>query len=651
MRPDDLGDLVDVGDPRVSPDGRHVAFVVTSPDLAANEYRSQVWVASIDGAVPAIPFTEGRARDARPRWSPDSESIAYVAHPDETGARLMVADVEGDAPLEIAAWPDDIDDLAWTPDGTRIVFTARARDEDRYAPSKDRDRPARRVDRLAYRLDSVGWTIDRPRHLFDIAADGSDDGVVRRLTDGPYEDAGIAITPDGSAIAFSAARTSTWDTDLATDIYRIGPSGGEPEPLTRGLESHTSPSWSPDGRHIAYVWTDRHSLSRNGQIGVIDLETGDRRLLTSTLDRNCAPYLMRAREPVWDAGGLLFQADDAGRFPLLRVGLDGTVVRVVGGDRMVTGFDAAGGTIAFVATSGDRLGDLYVLVEGRERRVTSFGESFARAHVVASPERFTATSADGTPIDAWIVRPPAADPGERYPMLLNIHGGPFSQYGDRFFDEFQVQAGAGYVVVYSNPRGSSGYGDAFGRAIRGPAAEHDPGTGWGSVDYADLMAVVDSAIDRYADVIDPERLGVIGGSYGGYMTTWIIGHTDRFRSACAERALTNMVTFSHTSDIASFFLPGYLGTSHLDDPDEYARQSPVTYFRLITTPLLLLHSENDLRCPVEQAEDLFVRLKSKGAQVEFVRFPGESHELSRSGSPRHRVERLRIILDWFARTL
>jgi dipeptidyl aminopeptidase/acylaminoacyl peptidase len=217
------------------------------------------------------------------------------------------------------------------------------------------------------------------------------------------------------------------------------------------------------------------------------------------------------------------------------------------------------------------------------------------------------------------------------------------------FDEFQIQAHAGYAVLYCNPRGSSGYSEAWGRAVRWPGAEVDPGTGWGGADYDDLMAVVDEAIRRFP-FVDPDRLGVLGGSYGGYMTSWIIGHTDRFKAACSERAANNLLGLEATSDIAGAFVD-YVGVQHVDDPDAYLRHSPITYVKSMTTPLLIVHSESDLRCPISQAEELFVALRLLHQEVEFVRFPGESHELSRSGAPRHRVQRAELILEWFDRHL
>jgi dipeptidyl aminopeptidase/acylaminoacyl peptidase len=656
----------------VSPDGRTIAFVVSRPDLLTNKTESAVWIASATGDSVPRRFSSGASREARPRWSPDGARLAFVSHPKDKGASLCVASLADNAVSVLLDWAEDIEELVWTPDGTTLVFTARARDENQYAPDEDRDRPPRVIDRLSYRLDSVGWTIDRPRHVFSIATDGSAERPTE-LTHGPFSDVAPSVSPDGRTLVFAGARTATWDTDLSTHLYRLaldgdggdgdgnrdrdGAQATEPEQLTSGTTLHGQPAFSADGRHVSFVWGDRHSMMRHGQVGIIDLDApdiaGSERLLTTSIGLHCAPYLAAARDPMWvGATSLVFQVDEAGNVPLYRAQLDGSVELLVGGDRQVTGFDAAGGTLAFVASRPTAAADVFVIIDGEERKLTSFADDFAAQHPLAMPQRFTARSKDGTEVEAWVMLPTAGvgEGEQRHPVLFNIHGGPFSQYGNKLFDEFQVQAAAGYAVLYCNPRGSSGYDEPFARAIRGPRAKEDAGSGWGGVDFDDLMAVVDEALRRF-DFLDPQRLGVVGGSYGGYMTSWIIGHTDRFKAALSERACNNLLTFAHTSDIGAHFPAGYIGSSHLEDPEEFVRQSPTTYWRDMTTPVLIMHSENDLRCPIEQGEDLYVRLKMSDRDVEFVRFPGESHELSRAGSPRHRVERHELLLDWFARKL
>jgi dipeptidyl aminopeptidase/acylaminoacyl peptidase len=356
------------------------------------------------------------------------------------------------------------------------------------------------------------------------------------------------------------------------------------------------------------------------------------------------------REVAWDGDALVFAVEDRGDTDLYRVPSDGSAqpAPIVAGHGMVTGFDARGGSVAWTATEQASFAEVYVVEAGvaGARKLTDLTAPFSAERTIVAAERFSATSKDGSEVDAWIVRPADFDPSKTYPVLLNVHGGPFTQYGNKFFDEFQVQAGAGYVVLFANPRGSSGRSESWGRSICGPVSE---GPGWGSVDYDDLMAVVDTALERFP-FCDARRLGVLGGSYGGYMTSWIVGHTDRFKAAVSERAVNNMLSEFGSSDYGHSFR-WYVGAYAFEAPDAYLKLSPSTYAPNIVTPLLIMHSENDLRCNVEQAEHLFTILRVLKREVDFVRFPGESHELSRSGSPSHRVTRFEIILDWFRRHL
>ena len=641
MRAEDVFQLRGVSDPRVRPGGTEVAYVVWSIDGDANEYRQSIWIAPLNGSGSPRRLTSGD-NDAQPRWSPDGDRLAFVSkRGDEKAKRqLYVLPMGGGEPQCLTAIKDDVGEAVWSPDGTQIAFSARVPDE-AYEEEDDKKRGPRRFTRLLYKLDSVGWTGDRRRHLYLVPADGSNDA--KQITEGDFEDSRPTWTPDGKQIVFSSARTENWDVELKGDVYLVSAEGGEPERLTPNDANYYAPSYSPDGSRLAVKWDPGgFDFPRHPQIGVMNADGSEFRLLTTSLDRTCDPY-PEIREPIWDDGAIVFAIEDRGNVHLYRVSPDGGEPELLaGGDIVLSGYDVGDGHVVRTGSTAPNLPELYA----GDRKLTEIGKEFAAGRELAEPERFTAISKDGTEVEAWIARPTGFEEGTRYPALLNIHGGPFTQYGNGFFDETQVYAGGGYVVIYANPRGSSGYSEAWGRAIMGPG---ELGPGWGSVDYEDLMAVVDTAVDRY-DFIDPERLGVLGGSYGGYMTSWIVSHENRFKAAISERAVNNLVSMYGSSDVGWVF-KGYHGDFVHDAVDKYLQISPWTYAKQIETPLLILHSENDLRCNIEQAEVLFTTLRLLGKEVEMVRFPAESHELTRSGNPVHRVQRFELVLDWFDRYL
>ncbi len=645
MIPEDVYALTGAADPRLHPDGERVAYVVWWIDEEENEYRSAIWLARLDGGAPPRRLTSGQKRDASPRWSPDGTRLAFTSTRGEekAAAQLYVLPIDGGEPLKLTELKEDPTELAWSPDGTKIAFSARVRDE-AYDEEDDKKRRPRRFTRLRYKLDNVGWTGDRRQHLFVVPADGS--GEARQLTSGDFEDSSPSWSPDGSQLAFVSARDDDWDVKLISDLYVIASDGtGEPRKLTTSDGGYDAVVWSPDGSALAATYAKGVlDFPRNGQIAVVPPEGGAPRLLTEALDRSCTP-LPAVRPPAWDGNRIVFVIEDRGNVHVYSAPGDGSAEPelVVGGEQAVTGFDVRNGTVVHTASRSTALSELSL----GERQLTDVGRAFGAGRELVQPERFTARSEDGTDVECWLVRPAGFQEGTTYPALLSIHGGPFSQYSTGFFDEFQVYAGAGYAVVYSNPRGSSGYDEEWGRAIRGPS--NGQGPGWGTVDYQDLMAAIDTALERY-DFIDPGRLGVLGGSYGGFMASWIVGHTNRFKAACSERAVNNLVSAYGSSDVFWAFA-GMFGSFLYDDFDAWVERSPSLWAKNIETPVLVMHSETDLRCAIEQAEHLFVTLRLADKDVELVRFPAESHELSRSGSPTHRMQRFEILVDWFDRCL
>jgi dipeptidyl aminopeptidase/acylaminoacyl peptidase len=643
MVPEDIYELTGVGDPRISPDGRTIAYAVWKVDKESNDVKGAIWLAPVDGSSPPRQFTSGTSRDADPRWSPDGTMIAFTSKREGGVPQLYVMPVGGGEARKLTDLKEDVTQPEWSPDGQKIAFVARVRAPE-YEEVDDRKRAPRRITRLLFKLDNVGWTFDRPQHVFVVRADGSAEAT--QITSGDFEDEQPIWSPDGSRIAFASARQDDWDLSTIRDIYVVPSEGGDPACITAVDGACSAPSWSPDGSKIAHLYIpgvldDPH----HAQVAVVPAGGGERVVLTESLDRNCAPYFTGVREPIWERDdSLLFGAEDGGNVHLYRVAADGSGEPeiVIGGDLMLTGYDALDGTVVHSYHTPTRLSELFV----GDRQVTEVGKPFTEPRELPAPERFMAVSADGSEVEAWIMRPAGFEESKKYPLLLNIHGGPFSQYGNKFFDEFQIYAGAGYAVVYSNPRGSSGYSEAWGRAIRGPVTG---GPGWGTVDYEDCIAVVDEALKRF-EFLDSDRLGVMGGSYGGFMTSWIVGHTDRFQVGISERAVNQFQSESEESDFGPLF-KSEIGAYFWEAPDAYQKLSPSSYAKNIQTPLLIIHSENDLRCPVGQAEGLFAILRTLKREVELVRFPVEGHELSRSGNPIHRVMRFEIILDWLGRYL
>jgi dipeptidyl aminopeptidase/acylaminoacyl peptidase len=647
MKPSDLSAWRTPGTPTLSPDGNHSVLALTSPDLDADDYTAQLWLVPTDGSAEPRKLTYGW-RDSEPAWSPDGRWLAFVraereekpTGPAKTGKpQLWLMPVDGGEPRRLTDHPLGVSGPVWRPDSTRLAYLARVPEQGRYGTDEaigPEAEPPRRITTSRYRVDGVGYLIDRRTHVFTVDTDG---GEPVQVSQGDHEHGGMGWSPDGQLLTFAAARHDRAGDDLRTDIWVCRPDGSQVRALTAGGLSAGQPKFTPDGRTVCFVASklgdgDRTAVCRNTGVWSVALAGGQPRRLTDPERYTLAnPGGMIETTP----DGVLYTSEHRGAVQLLRVPYDGGEPEtLVGGPRQVTGVAATGGTLVVTVTDPEQPGELAVVHGGGElKTLTGFHGGFAGRVGVRPMTEITGSAPDGYPVHGWVVRPDGAGP---HPVLLMIHGGPFTQYGWKVFDEAQVYAGAGYAVVMGNPRGSSGYGEAHGRAVMGDV---------GAASAVDLLALLDTALSGDPS-LDRSRTGVLGGSHGGFMTTWLAAHHgDRFKAAISERSVNAIDSFTGSSDIGWFFAEDLYGP----DRDRRAAQSPLNHAERINIPMLVIHSERDWRCPVEQAQRLFVALKRRGVPVEMLLFPGEGHELSRSGRPRHRMARFEAILDWWARHL
>ena len=639
VKPADLALLRLPGAPTLSPDGTRAVVAVSRPDLDEDGYRSRLWLVDTTGTTPPRPLTDG-PRDSAPAWSPDGKWIAFLRAPAEGKPQLHLLPAElGDARAVTTDEPHPLGAGAprWSPDSTRLAYTTRVPEQGRYGTEEQRTpakEPPRRITRMWFRVDGLGFLLDRPEHVF-VVDPFTETPAPAQVTDGPRDDHRVSWTPDGRLL-FSTERDASEYTNLNADVYSCAADGSDLVRLTPGGQYADYPQATPDGATVLYLGvtdlTDDDFVGRNGAIWSVPADGSAKptRLTDPSYDLQPA---VDALVPYGDR--VLATTRNRGAQELVAVGPDGGVEVLLGGARTVTAAAYAGDTV--VATAADAVDGGELFRVGSDGPLTDFGAELSGTGRLRPMQELTTTAPDGYPVHGWLVHPdPEAFPGPR-PVLLAIHGGPHAQYGYTLFDEAQVYAGAGYVVVLGNPRGAAGYGEDHARAIK---------LKLGTVDADDLLALLDAALAT--DDVDTTRIGVMGGSYGGFMTSWLAGHHgDRFRAAIVERAVTAWDSFLGSSDIGFTFAPHYVGT----DPVVAAAQSPLSYADKIDMPVLIIHSEQDWRCPVEQAQRLFVALKQRGVPAELLLFPGEGHELSRSGLPSHRLARLEAVLDWWSRHL
>lgn len=653
MRASDIETLVTVGRPAISPDGAFAVFATSRPDLAADRAVGQLWRVDLPDGSPRR-ITRGVA-DRSPAVSPDGATVAFLRADAKNRAQLFVVAAGGGEPVQVTDLPGGVTDLAWSPDGARLAFAARVPEPGRYGTVEGRDaaaEPPRRITGIRWHANGLGY-LDRPVQLFVVdapptdaepfyapapALDTPDRRVVAveptQLTEGETSWSGVRWTLDATALLSVPDVIESDRRDLRDRLMAVSVDGDTPREVL-GIDANLSLSEAvvaPDGT----VFVLANDVGPEGVdfvapgVALYALETDGPRRLTDAESIDLGEV---GSHISFDGDDVLVQDRTRGRLRLLRVTRGGEVSDVLGGDREVNGHAVAAGRVVASVASPESFGELVIIDGGAVRTLTDFGAA-TRARGVVVPVEHEVAGRDGYPVHGWVAVPEGEGP---FPVILQIHGGPYASYGVHVFDETQVLVDAGYAVVYSNPRGSAGYGRAHGRSIR---------QRMGTLDFFDVMDFFDGVVS--ADPrLDADRVGVMGGSYGGYMTAWVIAHDHRFAGAIVERGFLDPFAFPGSSDIGSFFGQEYVGT----DPAQMAAQSPMAVVDRVRTPTLVMHSELDFRCPLEQATRYYAALKLNDVDAEMLVFPGEDHELTRGGRPQHRVERFEAVLDWWNRHL
>ena len=657
FQPADYYDLVTVGDVAVSPDGNLVAFTVTRTLEEENRRAREIWMQALENGRPSgdpYSFSAPTVDSYAPKWSPDGSLLSFTSRrgdDDNTTWFVRVSGPGGEAfHIEgVRGAP------IWSADGEWIAYLALAEETetgerdgwiapDALSNTLDPERfSGRVVTSTRYKEDGTillrpHFSVSESQDLYLVSAEG---GIPRRLTTLPFDKSGVGWSADGRTIYFSGDQDQDDESSevLTGDIWAVRVTDGSVTALTPNPGSESSPSPSPDGTRLAFVFTAERGAERD--LMVVDVG-GDGRF-TSVPVNLTEGWDLQPGAPQWSADGtaILFLASIRGNRHLFRVAAaGGSVIQVTDGERRLTSVSLSdrGHIMAYAATDAVSPTELYVARgDGTaERQASEFNEDFLDRVSLVPPERLTWMVGDSVEVEGWVIKPVGYTAGGTYPLILKIHGGPHSAYGNTFFPTFHVLSAAGFFVLYSNPRGSSGYGHEFMYATRGQ---------WGVMDSEDFLTGVDAALARYPEA-DSTRVGVSGGSYGGFMTNWLVATSDRFQAAVTSRSITNWESWWGSSDAQALTEYEFYGAPW-ERRDLYRRLSPISYVENVTAPTLIIHSENDYRTPIGDAEQWFMALKNLGVPVEMVRYPSSSHGLSRTGEPWLLVDRLERIRSWF----
>ena len=633
LQPDDIYELKTVGDPRISPDGQWVAYTVTQFDRKDDHSDTDIYMIGVNGGTP-VKLTSSKKPETSPRWSPDGRYLAFLSSRDGQKTQIYLLDRRGGDAEAITSSKTGVSAIAWSPDSSKIAFLASDQDPDETADTKDSKPRPHVITRLQFMRDGEGYLTDVKRHIhvFDRASKKD-----VQITSDKFDDGAPVWAPDGSAIAFSANRTDAPDTNDNSDIFLVAPTAGAtPRAITTYAGSDSSPAFSPDGKSVVYLQggEPKDIWYATNNVAIVPAAGGTPTILTDGLDRN-----VRAPRFSPDGSKVLFLLEEGGNVHLATVASTGGVVeRRINGEHDVVAFDVGkNDSLAFVISEPQLPGELFLSNIGRlagALPLTHVNDEFLSKIELGKVERYKAKSADGTMIDAFLTRPPGAPVG-KLPTILRIHGGPVSQYSNAFNQEWQMLAARGFAIVSANPRGSSGYGAAFSRAIWAD---------WGNKDFDDVMAAVDAAIAM--GVADPARLGVGGWSYGGILTDHVISKTNRFKAAIAGASEFNYLA-NYGTDHYQRQWEAELGLPWRN-PEAWMRISPFYRLDKITTPTLVMGGADDMNVPIIGGEQLYQGLKRLGRETELVVYPGENHSFRRPSFIKDRYDRY---LAWYDKYL
>ena len=660
---EDLYRIELLSEPRMSPDGKHVLYRLQRVDRKTEKKFGNLWLVSTDGGLPRQ-FTQGDQSDSSPRWSPDGRMIAFLSNraDKEKPAQVHLIALDGGEAHQLTTIPGDISDLSWSPNGRKLLCTVCKMDPEALEREKDEGKKKlgvveRVIDRVFYKLDGVGYLPHERTHLWSIDAHT---GKSRQLTDHPiWDELSPTFSPDGQVIAYTSNHSPEPDLEENDDIFLLPATGDNPP---RKLKTPEGPKWmlsfSPDGKWLAYYGMEgKNSGYSYKNIGLwITPVSGTKpaQNLTGKYDLHTAPDVINDcgspewMRPVWSLDGktIFFQIALHGSVLLKSIDVDGENMRDVVGEGGAVGaftLDRNQTKVAYFYGQMTDPGQVYLreLTNGNlTRHLTRINHDLLDSLELGKVEEVWFKGAAGSDLQGWVMFPPRFDPKKKYPSILEVHGGPLTQYGKFFMHEFYYLASMGYVVYFCNPRGGRGYGEEHAKAIWGA---------WGGADYDDLMTWADLLAKR--SYIDPKRMGITGGSYGGYMTIWMIEHTERFKAAVSQRCVSNFISEWGSSDINWTFEHEVQAEPPYKEFKKWWELSPIAHIGNAKTPTLVIHNEGDLRCPIEQSEQVFVSLKRLGVETEFVRFPDEFHGLSRTGRTDRRIARLNHILRWMDKYL